>query len=108
MKNKCGWLAWIGALLCVFSLATVVPLAMETTDGDTVMIAETVEKSEQESVPTNTTPEVSWWAKLLAGIGLGPLVAIMGTVFALMTSAVVILVVNIHDRRKRQIPRMKE
>ena len=108
MKNKLYWFAWLGVLICVVGLATMASAATETTAETTETITGTVQDTVQESTSVNTIPQVSWWAKLLAGIGLGPLVAIAGAVVALLTSAVVIVIVHARDRRKCRMPRTKE
>ena len=106
MKSKRRWLAWLGVWLCLLHVATVVSVAVVTTDESTAAVTDTMhedqEETERESTRTDVIPQVSWWAKLLAGIGLGPLVAIAGAFVALITSAVVIAIVCGHDYRKRR------
>lgn len=91
MKNK-SVLSLLSGLSMTTALLTVQCVAGTATET----AAETV------VAPELLIPEISWWAKLVAGIGLGPLAVIGGVLLALLTSGIVIAAVCICDRRKRK------
>ena len=87
MLTVCTWLAMMP---CFADTDTAVPDTELVTDAE----------SQTEPTEPNVIPQVSWWARLMASIGLGPLAAIAGVVMAVLTAGIVIAVVKIHDCRK--------
>lgn len=83
MKNKFVGLV-VACLLLMALLGTVSCFAETTTES------------------VSSIPEVSWWARVLASVGLGGLAAIAGVLFAGLTVGIVIAVVCLRDRKRKQ------
>ena len=100
MKNKMLFGVVVAVLLAA-ALMALVPCFAETQDIQLVTV-----EAEMPS-DSNLTPQISWWARLMASVGLGPLAAIAGVVLAVLTSGVVIVAVCLADRRKKKQNRSK-
>lgn len=101
--NRKRLLALVLAMLVVATLlATVSCFADADTSATETELATADAESQTDAADSDLIPQVSWWARLMARIGLGPLAAIAGVVMAFLTAGIVIVVVKMHDCRKRK------